>query len=192
MGQIKTYIGKWFDPMEPNIESIDIRDIAHALSLTCRGNGHVKRFFSVGQHCINCALEAEARGYSKRVILGCLLHDASEAYMSDVPRPFKQVLKEYQVAEDKLIDLIYTKYLGRTLSEDEKQLVNRVDDDLLYYDMLEQFDVQMEGEAPELKIALDYAIVPFEDIERKYIDIFQTYLEAVHHEYTTVKLIGEE
>ena len=105
MGYITTYTGKHFDPMKPDEAALDIRDIAHALSLTCRGNGHVKNFFSVGQHCISCAKEAAARGYSNRVVLGCLLHDASEAYMSDVPRPFKAVLKEYVEAEDKLVNL---------------------------------------------------------------------------------------
>lgn len=176
MGKIKTYIGNWFDPMEPDLESIDIRDIAHALSLTCRGNGHVKQFFSVGQHCVNCALEAEARGYSKRVILGCLLHDAGEAYMSDVPRPFKQVLKEYQIAEDKLIDLIYTKYLGSPLSQEEKQLVSRIDDDELYYDMIELLNVPQKGPAPELRIQLDYSVQPFEHVEQAYIEIFERYM----------------
>ncbi|MBR4027596.1 MAG: hypothetical protein IKJ01_08630, partial [Lachnospiraceae bacterium] len=92
---ITTYSGTHFTPTHPDIHTIHITDIAHALSLICRGNGHVKTFFSVGQHCIHCALEAEARGYSKRVILACLLHDASECYMSDVPRPFKQYLTEY-------------------------------------------------------------------------------------------------
>lgn len=45
MGCITTYMGKHFDPTEPDIEVLDVRDIAHALSLTCRGNGHVKTFF---------------------------------------------------------------------------------------------------------------------------------------------------
>ena len=77
---IKTYGGRYFSPVEPEAENIDIGDIAHALSLLCRGNGQVTQFFSVGQHCLNCAAEAEARGYSRRVCLACLLHDASEAY----------------------------------------------------------------------------------------------------------------
>jgi len=75
---------------------ICIEDIAHALSLICRGNGQVKTFFSVGQHCINCAREALARGYSRRVAFACLLHDASECYLSDVPRPFKKTLSGYK------------------------------------------------------------------------------------------------
>lgn len=175
MGYITTYTGKHFDPMQPEADAIDIRDIAHALSLTCRGNGHVKNFFSVGQHCVYCAKEAEARGYSKRVILGCLLHDASEAYMSDVPRPFKVVLTEYVQAEDVLLDLIYTKYLGSTLCEAEKKLVSEIDDDILYYDMIELLNVPQEGPVPNIKIALDYSVKPFEDIEETYVELFERY-----------------
>ena len=173
MGFITTYTGKNFDPLEPNMECLDVRDIAHALSLTCRGNGHVKQFFSVGQHCVNCAKEAVERGYSQRVILGCLLHDASEAYMSDVPRPFKAVLKEYVQAEDKLIDLVYTRFLGSPLSEEEKELVREVDDDLLYFDMTELLGVPQEGSAPEMHIELDYTVRPFENVEQEYLDLYE-------------------
>ena len=174
MSHITTFTGKHFDPVEPDMTLVDIRDIAHALSLTCRGNGHVKTFFSVAQHCINCALEAEARGYSGRVILGCLIHDASEAYMSDVPRPFKRTLLDYQKAEEKLLDLIYLKFLGQPLSEEEKMLIKGIDDDLLYYDLNET----MEGEAPRLAIELDYQVVPFEEVERKYLEIYRSLTDA--------------
>lgn len=173
MGHITTYTGKKFDPLQPNMEDIDIRDIAHALSLTCRGNGHVKQFFSVGQHCVYCAKEAEARGYTKRVILGCLLHDASEAYMSDVPRPFKEMLPEYQQTEEKLIDLIYMKFLGSTLTEAEKIKVKEIDDDILYFDMIELLNVQLEGDAPELKIELDYSVKAFEETEKEFLDLYE-------------------
>ena len=61
MSEITTYTGKLFDPTNPNIDGIDIVDIAHALSLLCRGNGHVKHFYSVGQHSISCYREAKAR-----------------------------------------------------------------------------------------------------------------------------------
>ena len=67
MSYITTFTGKHFDPTKPDMAQVDIRDIAHALSLTCQENGHVKTFFSVAQHCINCALEAEARGYSREI-----------------------------------------------------------------------------------------------------------------------------
>ena len=82
MSYITTYTGKHFDPVNPDASLLCIEDIAHALSLLCRGNGHVQTFFSVGQHCIACAKEAQARGLSARLVLACLLHDASECYMS--------------------------------------------------------------------------------------------------------------
>ncbi len=172
MGTITTYTGHKFNPMDPQMETLDIRDIAHALSLTCRGNGHVKQFFSVGQHCIMCAREAMARGYSKRVILGCLLHDASEAYMSDVPRPFKEVLPEYVKLEEKLIDLIYTRFIGSTLTEEEMKLVSRVDDAVLYYDMLELFGIYW-GEKSVLEVNPDYTVLPFEEVEKTYLELFE-------------------
>ena len=110
MSEIITYAGIWINPLEPKKEDIDIRDIAHALSLVCRGNGHVKYFYSVAQHSISCYMEAKARGYSKKVQLACLLHDASEAYLSDITRPVKRKLTEYQVIEQRLQNLIWEKY----------------------------------------------------------------------------------
>lgn len=170
---ITTYGGTHFEPTEPDIRKIHITDIAHALSLLCRGNGHVKIFFSVGQHCIRCAREAEARGYSERVVLACLLHDASEAYMSDVPRPFKKYLKEYKVFENRLLDVVYTKYLGSTLTEEEERLVKSVDDDLLYYDMLYLLGEYMSDTAPKLMTEFDYEFIPFEVVEKEYLELFE-------------------
>ncbi len=177
MGTITTYTGHKFDPINPDKEVLDIRDIAHALSLTCRGNGHVKQFYSVGQHCIMCAKEAAARGYSKRVVLACLLHDASEAYMSDVPRPFKEMLPEYVDLEEKLIDLVYTKFLGGPLTEEEKKLVSKVDDDVLYFDMLELFGVVWGDYIPVLEIEPIYTIPVFEEVEKEYLELFKKWYE---------------
>ena len=127
---------------------ICIEDIAHALSLICRGNGQVKTFFSVGQHCINCAREALARGYSRRVAFACLLHDASECYLSDVPRPFKKTLSGYKEQEKNLLDLIYQKYLGSPLNTKEEQLLK------------------------EIHITIDYTVRAFEETEKEYLELY--------------------
>ena len=57
-----------------NPQLIRIEDIAHALSMICRGNGHVKTFWSVGQHCICCARGAAVnpRTVRNRMVLACL------------------------------------------------------------------------------------------------------------------------
>ena len=172
---IKTYTGLYFYPAAPDIESIRIRDIAHALSLLCRGNGQVTRFWSVGQHCICCAREAAARGYSDRIVLACLIHDASECYLSDVPRPFKKNMPAYRAFEEKLLDLIYEKYLGEALCPEEKSVIKAIDDDMLYYDLTELLNEPQPGPEPKLQITLDYRVRPFAEVEQEYLALFEYY-----------------
>ena len=131
MSYITTVTGKHFDPMDPGNHDFNIVDIAHALSLICRGNGHIRFFYSVAQHSIACAEEAVARGYSPEVILGCLLHDASEAYLSDVTRPVKTELPQYLIAEEKLQRAIWQHFIGRDLTADEMNQIFEIDDMML-------------------------------------------------------------
>jgi len=175
MSYITTYTGKHFDPTDPDMSLVDIRDIAHALSMTCRGNGHVRTFFSVGQHCLWCAREAQARGYDRRVVLACLLHDVSEAYMSDVPRPLKHMLPEYVAAEERLLEKIYKKYLGSELTAEEAALVKAVDDDVLYFDLKELLHETMDREVPQMKIPPDYRVVPFSQVEEEFVVMFEAW-----------------
>ena len=131
MSYITTVTGIHFYPLNPNPKDIDIEDIAHALSLICRANGHFRHFHSVAQHCIACAEEAIERGYSPEVILGCLLHDASEAYLCDVTRPVKKHIPQYLQAEEKLQEVIWKRFIGRELTDAEKKLIFEIDDDIL-------------------------------------------------------------
>ena len=65
MNTMTTYSGRKFDPMQMTPGEVYIEDIAHALSLLCRGGGQLSFFYSVGQHSLNCAAEAKA---SQRVV----------------------------------------------------------------------------------------------------------------------------
>ncbi|MFR0962161.1 MAG: hypothetical protein ACLSGB_09885 [Dorea sp.] len=173
---ITTYTGKHFEPTNPDPELIRIEDIAHALSMLCRGNGHVKTFWSVGQHCIvSCAREAAARGLSNRMVLACLLHDASECYMSDVPTPFKNELPEYQEQEEHLLGIIYEKFLGSDLTEEEQKELKEIDHAMLWYDLEHLLGEIQYGEIPELHIDLDYTVRPFEEVEEEYLSLFEKY-----------------
>ena len=131
MEHIVTFKGEKFTPLDPDINQIQIEDIAHSLSLMCRANGHIDYFFSIAQHSINCAGEAKARGFSLRIQLICLLHDASEAYLSDITRPVKQYMSEYRKVEKNLQDVIYVKFIGEPLTEEEFNLMNQIDNDML-------------------------------------------------------------
>ena len=172
---ITTYTGRHFDPLHPEEALICIEDIAHALSLICRGNGHVKSFFSVGQHCILCAREAAARSYSSRLSLAAILHDASECYMSDVPTPFKNELPEYQEQEEHLLGIIYEKFLGSNLTEEEQKELKKIDHAMLWYDLEHLLGEIQYGEIPELHIDLDYTVRPFEEVEEEYLSLFEKF-----------------
>ncbi|MDO5133251.1 MAG: hypothetical protein Q4D81_09750 [Eubacteriales bacterium] len=177
---IMTYTGLRFEPMNPDPEKIRLEDIAHALSLLCRGNGHVKSFWSVGEHCICCAKEALARGLGERMALACLLHDAGECYLSDIPRPFKQSLPSYQVLEDRLLEMIYEKYLGSALTQTEQKLLKEIDDDLLWYDLKVLLGWQENDTAPAIHISLNYAVRPFEEVEQEYLRMCAELLPSGH------------
>lgn len=102
---ILTYTGRYIDPFLLRLEDISIRDIAHALSMTCRWGGHTKRFYSVAEHSVMlthfAVSTASPSRYTSTVASHCaaeellrlqrylLLHDASEAYLTDVPSPYK-------------------------------------------------------------------------------------------------------
>ena len=172
MHTITTYTGRHIDPTDPDPACFDIRDIAHALSLTCRGNGHVKTFYSVGQHCISAAREALARGYGARIALICLLHDASEAYMSDVPRPFKHCLEKYLRMEEEMLGRIYAKFTGSRISAEEAAVLKQIDDDLLKYDLVQLLNENIEGELPAMAAEHDRGVRTFESVEAEYLRLF--------------------
>ena len=173
MTSITTYTKKRFDPLAPEEELIDILDIAHSLSLLCRANGHFPEFYSVGEHCVNCAREARARGYSKRVQLACLLHDASEAYLSDVTRPVKSALPEYKKIEKNLEAVIYKKWLGSAITEEEYSLMREVDDVLLYHEMLAYFGKKISEKEQMLFSTPFFAFDGFVKTKDRYLSMFE-------------------
>ena len=172
MSEILTYTGIMFDPIEPNVDLINIRDIAHALSLICRANGHFKHFYSVGQHSVNCAIEARARGFSARTQLGCLLHDGSEAYISDVTRPIKALMPEYLVYEERLQTAIFEKYLG-TLTQNEKAEISEMDDTLLYHEFLTLTGKKLFDTEPQTAAQHTFDYVEFETFEAEFLRLFE-------------------
>lgn len=91
---IQTFTGRQFWPLDPRADEVDIRDIAHSLSLQCRYNGHCNRFYSVAEHSVLVCWAA-----SPAVKLTALLHDAAEAYLCDLPRPVKHSVTGYKEAE---------------------------------------------------------------------------------------------
>ncbi len=180
MTTITTYTKKTFDPLAPKAELIDIRDIAHALSMLCRANGHFPVFYSVAQHSLNCMREAKERGLSERVQLACLLHDASEAYISDVTRPVKSALPEYKNIEKGLETAIYEKWLGG-ITADEYAVMREIDDVMLYHEFLRFMGERLWENEPKLYSKPRFFFELFGGVEKEFTAAFsclQTACEA--------------
>lgn len=126
--------GTKFYPLDPKIEEIHIEDIAHSTSMMCRYNGHTEIFYSVASHAIMVCKELQYRGCSPLVQMWGLLHDGSEAYICDIPRPLKGDLKEYSGIEKKIQDLIYLKFSGVIPSEFTYMPVKCIDDEALLFE----------------------------------------------------------
>ena len=94
MTWIETYSGKKFDILKP---TFCIEDIAHGLSNLSRWNGQCSKFYSVAEHSLAVAELMALEGGDP---LEGLLHDGHEAYLSDVPSPFKSVLPDWKALED--------------------------------------------------------------------------------------------
>lgn len=132
--RINTFHAHRFDPTAAQTEDICVEDIAHALSLLCRANGHLRHFYSVGQHSLACQREAAARGWTPRVQLLCLLHDASEAYIGDLTRPLKRHLPAFDDIERRLQGQIFAALGVAPPTEAEAAQVAEIDDAMLYWE----------------------------------------------------------
>lgn len=117
-----THSGKKFWPLDPRPEEIAIEDIAHALSHICRYGGHCNYFYSVAEHSVLMASKV-----SDRNKIWALLHDATEAYLMDLPRPIKPYLPGYAEYETKLMKCIADRYsLPPEMPDEVKDADNRI------------------------------------------------------------------
>lgn len=102
---MQTATGRQFWPVDPRADEIEIEDIAHALAMQCRYAGHCMRFYSVAEHSVLLS-----RAVSAENAMWALMHDASEAYLVDVPRPLKPFLPGYREAEDAVMRAVAERF----------------------------------------------------------------------------------
>lgn len=113
---MQVFSGKAFYPQDPQVQDIDIVDIAHHLSMLVRFNGAVKSFLSVAQHSV-----ALSYLVSKENAFSALMHDAPEAYIGDLIRPIKYLFPEFSEIENKIWLKIAEKYgLDENLPDEVK------------------------------------------------------------------------
>ena len=102
---IETITGRKFYFLKPKPEDFNIYDIAHALAMNCRFTGHCSKFYSVAEHSWHMSRMAP-----EGLEMAALLHDASEAYITDIASPIKQHLMDYVELEEMLMAKIAKRF----------------------------------------------------------------------------------
>lgn len=93
---IRTFTGRYVNVFEPTPDMFCIEDIAHALAFQCRFGAHLPRFYTVAQHSLMVSIRCEDA-------FSGLMHDCSEAYLLDLPKPIKDRIPEYKAIEKRLM-----------------------------------------------------------------------------------------
>ncbi len=171
MNYFLTYSGIKFDVVNINAQDIEIKDIAHSLSLLCRGNGHYKYFYSVAQHCLNCYEEAKFRKLSLKLQLACLMHDSSEAYLADIISDVKEICPDYIVHEKNLLAAINEKY-NLKLLDSEWITVFDIDKYILKCEFQEIQKNPLGKIESSNNCHLDFHLRDCRKIERRFLKIF--------------------
>ena len=139
----QTYTGKLVNIEHPTPEMIDIDDIAHALSMTCRFGGHCRGFYSVAEHSVHavevvrsmiavgphCTMD---RLTKCEVCLGALLHDAAEAYVGDVIFPQKGLVQFFSDLEARWLLVIRQIW---PMANFDSSWVQQADHEMLYHEV---------------------------------------------------------
>jgi len=194
-----TVSGQIFHPFDPDYQAMHIDDIAHSLGMLCRWGGHVPRFFSVAEHSVLASetIQKWAGGKLNKstfpAIKWALLHDASEGYMVDIPRPIKKFMPIYVETENAIQDQLKIRFDMLGMTKLDETFVHAIDDAMLWFEkdgfgwqdrqwtmpVPEMYDVSNKnGWAPTLKHWTP------EVAKHKFMERFtelQTYAEAQSH-----------
>lgn len=182
---IGTYTGIHFYPLDPKPEDVRLEDISRALSQICRFNGHTKEPYSVALHCLNVSKFLKEWGCDELTQLYGLLHDAAEAYIGDITRPFKMCLadigclKAFDDIEVDVTEAIYRHFNIHCPDEKQAGVVKEADNYVLALeakrymyntgdwrlertnlaDRLDTLDGMCHGEARLLEFYYKYAVL---------------------------------
>lgn len=104
------FSGRYVHPNRMTEDDVDILDIAQGLSNMCRFSGQCTSFYSVAQHSVHCAQVVGQYTGDVELARIALLHDAPEAYLSDLVRCVKGCLPGYRLMEDYLWGIVCKKF----------------------------------------------------------------------------------
>lgn len=174
---MSTFTGRQFWPLDPRAEEVCIEDIAHSLAMTCRYGGHCNRFYSVAEHSVLIARWLQEHyGELPAVVLKGLLHDAPEAYLTDVPRPIKGSLVGYKEMEARLWKVIANMHGMSDLMPAE---VHEADNRILADEMSQNMTLVDPDYTDPLGVTLQFWSP--EQAEAEFLSTYWSIIETARH-----------
>jgi hypothetical protein len=160
---LQTVSGRWVNPFDPDPSQLDAGDIARALANQCRFGGHSRVFYSVAQHSVIVSELVEQRGGDTEDSFAALMHDATEAYLGDMPHPLKHrspLGAAFKAAEDHLEqalrerfrikpDVAEIKPVDRALLASERRAFSAEDWHWPELDGVEPLDLELTAWSPD-------------------------------------------
>ena len=164
---IQTYSGLQFWPLDARAEEVNVEDIAHSLSMLCRFNGHMEKFYSVAEHSVYVSQLA-----AKENRLWGLMHDAAEAYLSDIPSPVKIHLEQFKTMEDNLLSVICSRF---NLNSDMPPEIKNIDMVLLATEkkVLMKKEPGSWGVLPEPSDKITIAALPPDQAKKLFLNRYE-------------------
>lgn len=172
----QSYKGKRLFPLRPSVADVDIEEIAHALAMKCRFNGHCRTFYSVAQHSVMVS-QFVPRGLA----LPGLLHDASEYMLPDVVTPVKPQIKGFHEIEEGVLDAVFKKFgiLAVRSNEDAMRAIKVADLQVLAIEARDLMPNQPEDWNIGYEADPYYELTPWspEVAEQKFMERYNQVLE---------------
>jgi uncharacterized protein len=104
-GYLSLNNGKRLDLSNPDPAMMGIDIISGALSKLCRFSGQINEFYSVAQHSV-----LVSHLVPPHLAFAGLMHDATEAFCADLPKPIKQLLHGYEEIEQRIWAALCNRY----------------------------------------------------------------------------------
>jgi hypothetical protein len=160
---LQTVSGRWVNPFDPEPGQLDAGDIARALANQCRFGGHSRVFYSVAQHSVIVSELVEERGGDVEDCFAALMHDATEAYLGDMPHPLKHrspLGAAFREAEGHLEEALRERFairsdvpqikpVDRALLATERRAFSAEDWHWPELDGVEPLDIELEAWSPD-------------------------------------------
>jgi hypothetical protein len=127
---METHSGRFFTPAHLKAGGVDFDDMVYALARLPRFGGHSP--YPVALHCVGVARTLKLWEHPPVVQLHGLMHDAHEAYVQDIARPFFDGMPEafrtaYKLAEERAARAVYQAFELPLPTEVEERFVKVAD-----------------------------------------------------------------